>query len=54
MSAQSKPQKKTTKKQPPARTLEARENQMIALAFDQAEAELREQRKRVHKSLLII
>lgn len=41
MPAQNKQQEKTTKKQPPARTLEARENQMIALAFDQAEAELR-------------
>ena len=41
MPAQNKQQEKTTKKQPPARTLEARENQMISLAFDQAEAELR-------------
>ena len=32
---------KSTKVQPPAKTLEARENQMIALAFDQAETELR-------------
>lgn len=41
MPAQNKQQTKNTKVQPPARTLEARENQMIALAFDQVEAELR-------------
>lgn len=44
MPAQKKQPEKNTKKQPPARTLEARENQMIALAFDQAEAELREKK----------
>lgn len=40
MPSETKPQRKNTK-QPPAKTLEARENQMIALAFDQAEDELR-------------
>lgn len=41
MKENEKPTGKSPRKRPPARTLEARENQMIALAVDAAEEQLR-------------
>src|SRR5215813_6207143 len=42
MVAQRKPKPSAKSERPPARTPEGRENQMIALAFDQAEKQMRE------------
>ena len=42
MAGQAKPIQKSSKRRPPATTVEARENQMISAAIDLAEKQLRE------------